>query len=82
MGRGRANGTGRYLSKASGSGFQTADTTFSNGSSENEPTPANTPQVRMKALCHIESEVGGLDQYVMDKVGYESGDDVPLCIRD
>jgi hypothetical protein len=58
------------------SSYQTEYTTHSNGSNDAVLTPINMAAATDKALTRIEQEVGDLDTYVMNKLGYNSIDEV------
>ncbi|MGB0467072.1 MAG: strawberry notch C-terminal domain-containing protein [Pontibacterium sp.] len=75
LGGGSASSTGS-VSKASGSGFQSPYVTMSSGSNESVLTPTNMATASEQALKTIQAEVGDLDTYVIDKLGYTSKDEL------
>lgn len=64
------------LSKADASDYQQPYRTFSGGTNSNVLTPANMADATAKALQTMEDEVGDLDDFVRDRLGYDSVDDM------
>lgn len=62
----------RTDSRLSGSDFQSLYNTRSSGSNESVLTPVNMAGATDRALADLESEVGNLDQFVMNELGYDS----------
>lgn len=59
-----------------GSAFQSNYNTRSTGSNDAVLTPVNMAGATDRALADLESEVGSIDQFVMDELGYKSLDDL------
>ena len=66
----------RVAKKASGSEYQATYQAKSSGFNDAVLVPSNMAQSLESALDSIESKVGDLDQYVIDKLGYDSIEDL------
>ncbi|WP_417623086.1 LPD38 domain-containing protein [Parasphingorhabdus sp.] len=63
-------------SVATGSNYQAPYTTQSGGSNEAVLTPVNMAEASKNSLRAIEGAVGTIDNYVMDKLGYKTKDEL------
>nr|WP_320136650.1 hypothetical protein [uncultured Amphritea sp.] len=57
--------------RVNASSFQSQYKTRSSGRNEAVLTPVNMKGASERALSDLDSEVGNIDQYVVDKFGYE-----------
>ncbi|MCG8381761.1 MAG: strawberry notch C-terminal domain-containing protein [Gammaproteobacteria bacterium] len=74
----RSNDTGKPSANrprkpvSSGSSYQTAYSPSSSGFNENVLVPVNMETALKESLADLEQNVGDIDQYVMEKLGYDS----------